>query len=148
MPYRSLTHGRVGGGRKGYGRFESIPSNVSKSQATASNSARGVENSGPIRKKLSGNRQTTSRTLNLNFLMSKIAYGSGEWSSGEGKGHPNALPQTSVGSTNTFARRAIARRAVTNVGTASVAGNNGEASVCECVSNPVRNTKGEIINKA
>lgn len=147
MPYRSLTHGRVGGGRKGYGRFESIPGNVSKSQAIASNSARGIENTGPIRKKSSGNRQKTKRTLNMNFLMSSIAYGSGEWLGGEGKGHPNAVPQTSVGSTNTFARRAIARRAVTNVGTVNVAGNNGEPSVCPCVANPVKNTKGEIINK-
>ena len=45
------------------------------------------------------------------------AYGPEQYVYGQGKGFPNALPQTSVGSTNTFARRAIARRAVTNVNT-------------------------------
>ena len=43
--------------------------------------------------------------------MLKNAYGSGSYVYGQGKGFPTALPQTSVGSTNAFARRAIARRA-------------------------------------
>ena len=149
MPYRSLTHGRVGGGRTGYGRFESIPSNVSNSQAVAINSAKGVENNGPTPKTnaTSGSRPRIARTLSSNFSMIANAYGSGQYVSGQGKGFPTAMPQTSVGSTNAFSRRAIARRAVTNVNTKTVAGNNGEASVVECVSNPVRNTRGEIINK-
>tara|TARA_B110000046_G_scaffold184781_1_gene224221 strand:- start:2717 stop:3169 length:453 start_codon:yes stop_codon:yes gene_type:complete len=150
MPYRSLTHGRVGGGRTGYNRFESLPSSVSKSQVSAINSAKGVENSGPTIKNnaTSGSSQKARRTISNNFLMLANAYGSGKYVYGQGKGFPRANPQISVGSTNTFARRAIARRAVTNVNTKIVSGNNGEASVCECVSNPVRNSKGEVINKA
>ena len=150
MPYRSLTHGRVGGGRTGYDRFSSLPSSVSNSQASAINSAKGVENSGPtVRHNAnSGGSQKSRRIISNNFLMLANAYGSGSYVYGQGKGFPTALPQTSVGSTNAFARRAIARRAVTNVNTKTVSGNNGEASVCECVSNPVRNSKGEVINKA
>ena len=150
MPYRSLTHGRVGGGRTGYNRFASLPSSVSTSQATAINSAKGVENSGPTvrNNSNSGGSQKARRVISNNFLMLANAYGPEQYVYGQGKGFPNALPQTSVGSTNAFSRRAIARRAVTNVNTKTVSGNNGEASVCECVSNPVRNSKGEVINKA
>lgn len=149
MPYRSLTHGRVGGGRKGYGRFESIPSNVSNSQAAAINSSKGVENSGPIQKRnaTSGSRAKTARVLRRNFLMLPNAYGPEEYAPGQGKGFPNALPQTSVGSTNVFSRRAIARRAVTNVNTKELSGHHDQVPQCECVANPVKNTRGEIINK-
>ena len=151
MPYRSLTHGRVGGGRNGYGRFDSIPSNVSNSQASAINSAKGVENSGPtvLHNATSGSRAKTARLLQSNRLMRPDAYGPENYVTGQGKGFPNALPQTSVGSTNAFARRAIARRAVTNVNTKDLTGHHsqGVEKQCECVSNPVRNLRGEIINK-
>ena len=59
---------------------------------------------------------------------------------GQGKGFPNATPQTSVGSTNAFARRAIARRAVTSVV------NNGVKKNCACVPQPVKNLKGQFHN--
>ena len=72
--------------------------------------------------------------------MSATAYGSGKFVSGQGKGFPNAVPQTSVGSTNTFARRAIARRAVTKLV------NNDTEKNCPC-NNPIRNLRGELINK-
>ena len=45
--------------------------------------------------------------------MPKNAYGNGTFSPGQGKGFPEATPLPSVGSVNSFARRAIARRAVT-----------------------------------
>lgn len=150
MPYRSLTHGRVGGGRTGYNRFSSLPSSVSKSQASAINSAKGVENSGPtVRHNAnSGGSQKSRRIISNNFLMLANAYGSEPYVYGQGKGFPTASPQTSVGSTNAFARRAIARRAVTNINTKELAGNHPQEQACECVSNPVRNSRGEVINKA
>ena len=150
MPYRSLTHGRVGGGREGYNRFSSLPSSVSNSQASAINSAKGVENTGPtVRHNAnSGGSQKSRRIISNNFLMLANAYGSGSYVHGQGKGFPTALPQTSVGSTNAFARRAIARRAVTNINTKELAGNHSQEQACECVSNPVRNSRGEVINKA
>jgi hypothetical protein len=150
MPYRSLTHGRVGGGKTGYNRFASLPSSVSKSQASAINSAKGVENSGPtVRHNAnSGGSQKSRRIISNNFLMLANAYGPEPYVYGQGKGFPRASPQTSVGSTNAFARRAIARRAVTNINTKELAGNHPQEQACECVSNPVRNSRGEVINKA
>ena len=149
MPYRALTHGRVGGGKGSYNRFSTIPSSVSTTQAVAMNSAKGVENSGPtVRHNAnSGGSQKSRRTIARNFLMLHNAYGPEPYVYGQGKGFPNALPQTSVGSTNTFARRAIARRAVTNVNTRELAGNHPQEAACECVANPVRNLKGEVISK-
>ena len=47
--------------------------------------------------------------------MTPNAYGNGTFSSGQGKGFPEATPLPSVGSVNRFARRAIARRAVTKM---------------------------------
>ena len=150
MPYRSLTHGRVGSGRSGYGRFASIPSNVSNSQASAINSSKGVENSGPtiLNNATSGSRARTARILQSNMLMRQDAYGPEQYVTGQGKGYPNALPQTSVGSTNAFVRRAIARRAVTNVNTKDLTGHHSQGieKQCECVANPVRNLKGEVIS--
>lgn len=106
MPYRSLTHGRVRGA-------QSPPTNAHTNQVKAIESQKGVGNSGPIRKNNSNNRQSTVRTLSRNFLMAPDAYGVGRFSPGQGKGFPEATPLPSVGSVNRFARRAIARRAVT-----------------------------------
>jgi len=106
MPYRSLTHGRVRGAQK-------APANAHTNQVKAIESQKGVGNSGPIRKNNSNNRQSTTRTLSRNFLMAPNAYGNGRFSPGQGKGFPEATPLPSVGSVNRFARRAIARRAVT-----------------------------------
>jgi len=106
MPYRSLTHGRVRGAQL-------PPADAHANQSKAIVSQRGVGNSGPIRKNNSTNRQSTIRTLSRNFLMAPNAYGYGRYSTGQGKGFPNATPLPSVGSVNRFARRAIARRAVT-----------------------------------
>ena len=106
MPYRALTHGRVRGAQL-------PPANAHQNQVKAIESQRGVGNRGPIRKKLSNMRQRRKRTLSRNFLMSTNAYGNGDFSPGQGKGFPNATPLPSVGSVNRFARRAIARRAVT-----------------------------------
>ena len=106
MPYRALTHGRVNG-------RQLPPADAHQNQVKAIKSQRGVANYGPIRKRLSNMRQRRKRTLSRNFLMSKNAYGNGVFSPGQGKGFPNATPLPSVGSVNRFARRAIARRAVT-----------------------------------
>uniref|UniRef100_A0A6C0KCU3 Uncharacterized protein n=1 Tax=viral metagenome TaxID=1070528 RepID=A0A6C0KCU3_9ZZZZ len=106
MPYRSLTHGRVRGA-------QSPPANAHTNQVKAIESQKGVGNNGPIRKNNSNNRQSTTRTLSRNFLMAPNAYGNGRFSPGQGKGFPEATPLPSVGSVNRFARRAIARRAVT-----------------------------------
>ena len=47
-----------------------------------------------------------------NLLLKPDAFGNpNTFVSGQGKGFPNATPQVSVGSTNVFSRRAIARRA-------------------------------------
>ena len=48
--------------------------------------------------------------------------------------------QMFIGSTNAFARRAIARRAVTTVV------NNGVKKNCVCVPQPVKNLKGKFHN--
>ena len=106
MPYRALTHGRVN-------RSQNAPADAHTNQVKAINSQKGVANSGPIRKNNSNNRQSTTRTLSRNFLMAPNAYGNGRFSPGQGKGFPEATPLPSVGSVNRFARRAIARRAVT-----------------------------------
>ena len=117
MPYRALTHGRVRGA-------QTAPANAHTNQVKAIDSQKGVGNSGPIRKNNSNNSQKTVRTLSRNFLMGPNAYGPAtftgvdgkkysNYSSGEGKGFPEATPLPSVGSVNRFSRRAIARRAVT-----------------------------------
>ena len=108
MPYRALTHGRVRGA-------QTAPANAHTNQVKAIDSQKGVGNSGPIRKNNSTNSQKTVRTLSRNFLMAPNAYGNGAFSSGQGKGFPEATPLPSVGSVNRFARRAIARRAVTKM---------------------------------
>ena len=119
MPYRALTHGRVN-------RSQNAPANAHTNQVKAINSQKGVANSGPIRKNNSNNRQSTTRTLSRNFLMGPNAYGPAtftgadgkeysNYSPGQGKGFPEATPLPSVGSVNRFARRAIARRAVTKI---------------------------------
>ena len=116
--------GRVGGGRKGFTINETLT--VTQSQATAINSSKGVGNSGPVasqrNKNNSSNKQpaqTYARLLSINSLMTPNALGTEAYVSKQGKGFPNALPQTSVGSTNSFARRAVARRAVTGLGAAN-----------------------------
>ena len=108
MPYRALTHGRVN-------RSQNAPADAHTNQVKAINSQKGVANSGPIRKNNSSKRQSTVRTLSRNFLMAPNAYGNGTFSEGQGKGFPEATPLPSVGSVNRFARRAIARRAVTKM---------------------------------
>ena len=108
MPYRALTHGRVRGA-------QTAPANAHTNQVKAIDSQKGVGNSGPIRKNNSNNSQKTVRTLSRNFLMAPNAYGNGRFSPGQGKGFPEATPLPSVGSVNRFARRAIARRAVTKM---------------------------------
>ena len=119
MPYRALTHGRVRGA-------QTAPANAHTNQVKAIDSQKGVGNSGPIRKNNSTNSQKTVRTLSRNFLMGPNAYGPAtftagdgreysNYSPGQGKGFPEATPLPSVGSVNTFSRRAIARRAVTKM---------------------------------
>ena len=102
MPYRALTHGRVRGA-------QTAPPNAHTNQVKAIDSQKGVGNSGPIRK----TNLIQCRQGCTTFLMPKNAYGVGRFSPGQGKGFPEATPLPSVGSVNRFARRAIARRAVT-----------------------------------
>ena len=151
MPYRALTHNRVKS-------FISADNATTQSQATAINSQNGVGNNGspqvmrnklniPSKQSRAGNY---TRTNSINFLMGANAYGTGTkvingvvysaYAPGQGKGFPNATPQTSVGSTNAFARRAIARRAVTSLV------NNGEKKDCVCVPQQVKNLKGTFLN--
>lgn len=148
MPYRALTHNRV----KHY--VNDSTGNIFKPQShaqeSAINSQNAVANSGSVtsvRNKLnvSNNnpplkwgRVNCSSKAGASFLMGSNAYGTGTYTSGEGKGFPNATPQTSVGSTNAFARRAIARRAVTTLN------NTGEKKNCVCIPQPVKNLKGEF----
>ena len=130
MPYRALTHNRVtmAGGTT---RFDALTK--SAAHASAINSSKGIANSGSVisqKNKLNINnarpKRYYARTLASNLLMKEDAFGplsdykkckGGKNARGrciqEGKGFPNAMPQTSVGSTSVFARRAIARRAVT-----------------------------------
>ena len=129
---------------------------VSHAQESAINSQNGVANSGPttvMKNQLNiSNKKPAQkhvRTLSRNFLMNANAYGLGTkvingvvysaYAPGEGKGFPNATPQTSVGSTNTFARRAIARRAVTSLV------NDGQKKDCACVPQQVKNLKGAFL---
>lgn len=129
MPYRALTHGRVN-------RSQNAPADAHTNQVKAINSQKGVANSGPIRKNNSTNSQKTIRTLSRNFLMGPNAYGKAtftagdgreysNYSPGQGKGFPEATPLPSVGSVNRFARRAIARRAVTKM-----VGEKGSKNCC------------------
>jgi len=151
MPYRALTHNRVKS-------FITSNNATTHSQATAINSQNGVGNNGSpqvMRNNLhTPNKQSRAsnytRTLSTNFLMNADAYGKGtkdiggvtysSYVPGQGKGFPNATPQTSVGSTNAFARRAIARRAVTTLV------NNGEKKDCACVPEQVKNLRGTFLN--
>ena len=139
MPYRALTHRRVSTFTSAQyaARDLAAPLNAGEraitsgnTQAIAINSSNGIENSGSVISQRNKNKQTNvqprrfyTRTLSTNFLMKADAFGpstdylkcKGGKSGcggriGEGKGFPNAMPQTSVGSTNVFARRAIARR--------------------------------------
>ena len=155
MPYRALTHNRV------KHPINDVNGNTfvaqSNAQASAINSQNGVSNSGSVistKNALNINNKQPARkyarTLSINFLMGPNAYGAGTqqigtetfstYAPGQGKGFPNATPQTSVGSTNAFARRAIARRAVTSVV------NNGVKKNCVCVPQPVKNLKGKFHN--
>ena len=150
MPYRALTHNRVKS-------FLTAENATTQSQASAINSQNGVANSGPVtsmKNRLNkSNNNTPPNWGKVNcsnggcaFLMGANAYGAGTttlggtvfstYAPGQGKGFPNATPQTSVGSTNTFARRAIARRAVTTLD------NTGVKKDCVCVPQPVKNLKG------
>lgn len=155
MPYRALTHNRV------KHPINDVNGNTfvaqSNAQASAINSQNGVSNSGSVistKNALNINNKQPARKytriLTPNFLMGVNAYGAGTqqiggetfstYAPGQGKGFPNATPQTSVGSTNAFARRAIARRAVTTVV------NNGVKKNCACVPQPVKNLKGQFHN--
>ena len=155
MPYRALTHNRV------KHPINDVNGNTfvaqSNAQASAINSQNGVSNSGSVistKNALNINNKQPARkyarTLTPNFLMGVNAYGAGTqqiggetfstYAPGQGKGFPNATPQTSVGSTNAFARRAIARRAVTTVV------NNGVKKNCACVPQSVKNLKGQFHN--
>jgi len=153
MPYRALTHNRIKHAIKNKDGTTFVPS--SDAQASAINSQSGVGNSGPVSRQRnainSSNKQPSrkhARTSSLNFLMSTNAYGKAtsvgvdgktysNYAPGQGKGFPTATPQTSVGSSNRFSRRAIARRAVTNsIGSAP----------CPCVPKQVKNLKGEILS--
>lgn len=119
MPYRALTHGRVKNPILDLNGNLFTP--VTHSQASAISSQNGVANNGPVSVQRNKNNQSNkrpkrnyTRTLSVNFLMRPNAYGNpNTFVSGQGKGFPNATPQISVGSTNKFSRRAIARRAVT-----------------------------------
>ena len=152
MPYRALTHNRVKS-------FLTAENATTQSQASAINSQNGVANSGSVTSvrnqlNISNNNPppTWSKVTCSNggcaFLMGANAYGPGTqtlagnvfstYAPGQGKGFPSATPQTSVGSTNTFARRAIARRAVTTLQ------NTGVKKDCACVPQPVKNLKGQF----
>ena len=156
MPYRALTHNRVKS-------FLTAANATTHTQAAAINSQNGVSNSGPVatqrNKNNSSNKQPSKAWSRVNctkggcaFLLSPTAYGNGSYVCGDGhtgrlckrlgtgKGFPNAIPQTSVGSTNTFARRAIARRAVTSLV------NDGVKKDCVCVPQPIKNLKGGLIH--
>ena len=140
MPYRALTHNRV----------NSYANTVAQtqSQESAINSQNGVSNSGSVtsqRNKLNISNKQSKRAYYRTMLSrnSKLiepnAFGDkSTYVTGQGKGFPNATPQVSVGSTNAFARRAIARRAVTNREGASTSKN------CPC-NTQIKNLKGQVI---
>jgi len=154
MPFRALTHNRV----KHYvnDKNGNTFTPQSQSQASVINSQNAVSNNGSVtsvRNKLNiSNNNPPLKWGRVNcsskasFLMRTDAYGAGTkiiagekystYAPGQGKGFPNATPQISVGSTNAFARRAIARRAVTTLN------NTGEMKNCVCVPKPVKNLKG------
>ena len=143
MPYRALTHGRVY--NPIYDRNGALIVPSTNSQASAINSQRGVPNNGPTTVQKNKNNQSNkqprrfyARTLSRNFLMGPNALGDAStFVSNQGKGFPNATPQISVGSTNTFSRRAIARRAVTKLpGTSTNSAN--------CCASAVKNLRGPI----
>lgn len=123
MPYRALTHGRVNTPIDVKGETGKNDNNNLTVQQKAFNSQAGVGNSGPtiiqknklnIRTGTNGScRPIYSRVLARDSLIETNNFGTAPFVSGQGKGFPNANPTTSVGSTNTFARRAIKRRAVT-----------------------------------
>jgi hypothetical protein len=156
MPYRALTHNRIKHAIKNADGTPFVAS--TDAQKKAINSQNGVSNSGPVTRQKntnnSSNKQSSrqhARTASINFLMSPNAYGQGTnvgadgktystYAPGQGKGFPNATPQTSVGSSNRFSRRAIARRAVTNLV------NDGSPSSCECVPKQIKNLRGEFLN--
>ena len=153
MPYRALTHNRI----KGF-LTENSPSVLASGNIRAKriSSQKGLTNSGPIsiqknKSEIFKNHTSTvkrrtrctgegSLQYKCSFLMSPNAYGTSSYSSGEGKGYPNATPQTSVGSTNAFARRAIARRAVTTLV------NDGQKKDCVCGPQPIKNLKGAFLS--
>ena len=141
MPYRALTHGRVTTSQAVKGETGKNVNGNLTSQQKAFNSQAGVSNSGPTviqKNKLGintglrgGNRAKYAKTLKPNLLIPENNFGPDtNFVSNQGKGFPNANPTTSVGSTNTFARRAIRRRAVTK----TVGKNTTSTSVsnCEC----------------
>ena len=121
MPYRALTHGRVKNSILDVNGNIFTPS--THSQAAAVSSQNGVANNGPVAVQRNRNNQSNkqpkrahARISSINFLLTPNAYGDpSTFVTGQGKGFPNATPQTSVGSTNKFARRAITRRAVTRM---------------------------------
>ena len=136
MPYRALTHNRV----------NSYVNTVTQtqSQASAINSQNGVSNSGSVtsqRNKLNISNKQARRAYYRTMLstMAPNAFGDkNTYVSGQGKGFPNATPQVSVGSTNAFARRAIARRAVTK--------REGDSTSKNCPCNTqTKNLKGQVI---
>ena len=156
MPYRALTHNRI----KHYvnDKNGNMFTTQSHAQESAINSQNAVSNNGSvtsIRNKLNiSNNNPSLKWVRVNcsskasFLMGSNAYGAGTkviddkvystFAPGQGKGFPNATPQTSVGSTNAFVRRAIARRAVTTLT------NTGEKKNCVCVPQSVKNLKGKF----
>jgi len=116
MPYRALTHGRV----KSY----KDKSMETHSQQSAKNSESGVANNGPpVVQKNKLNLPTGHngkarpiyvRNLMRDLLIPANTFGNdNNFAPNQGKGFPTATPQTSVGSTNTFCRRAIKKRAET-----------------------------------
>ena len=122
MPYRALTHGRVKNPVLDKNNNQFTPE--TKHQESVINSQAGVSNNGPptIQKnKLnisSGSngksRSIYARTLMRDLLIPKNTFGNeNDFAPKQGKGFPTANPTVSVGSTNTFARRAIQRRAET-----------------------------------
>lgn len=131
MPYRALTHGRVN-------------SYVNKtkethSQKSAKNSESGVANNGPPvvqKNKLNiptGNngkaRPIYARTLMRDLLIPPNTFGNdNNYAPNQGKGFPTANPQTSVGGTNIFCRRAIKKKAETKTFL-----NKKETKNCSCI---------------
>ena len=141
MPYRALTHGRVN--NPILDKNGNVFVATTQSQAAAINSQKGGPNTVQKNKNNKSNKQPAryyARTLSINFLMTPDALGPKDtYVSGQGKGFPRATPQTSVGSTNAFTRRAIARRAVTQM--------VGDANSHPCPCNPrqVKNLKGQFL---